>query len=76
MANLAPEETDLISFAARWYTLGGGPEHEIRARFGLEPLDFFTRLHDILDAAPPEYLSGSHIDEMKRVARRRRWLAA
>ncbi|WP_068279685.1 hypothetical protein [Aldersonia kunmingensis] len=76
MTPLAPADTDLVRFAARWSSLGGGPKHEIRARFGLEPLEFFSRIHDILEVAPPEYLSGSHIDEMKRVARRRRWLAA
>ncbi|MBD0322501.1 MAG: hypothetical protein ICV72_03825 [Aldersonia sp.] len=76
MARRTSTDNDLVRFALRWSTLGGGPAHEIRDRFGLEPVVFFTRIREILDTAPPTHLSARDVDEIRRVARRRQWLAA
>lgn len=76
MDEVVTDDGAVIRFAHRWVTLGGGPAQEIRDRFGVAPDEFFTRVQDILDTRPPTHLSARAIDEMNRVARRRRWLAA
>jgi len=69
------QEDAMLEFELRWFDAGGGPDHEIRERFGLSPTEFFGRLHDLLEAGPPAGIEPQVVEIMKGVARRRRWLA-
>lgn len=69
------DEDAMLEFELRWFDAGGGPEHEIRERFGVSPPEFFGRLLDVLEAGPPSEISPRVVEIMKGVARRRRWLA-
>ena len=66
----------MVEFELRWYTLGGGPEAEIREQFGVGSAEFFSELATALQENPPRGVSMTVIEDMKRVARRRCWLAA
>src|SRR6478735_855497 len=72
----AATDAEIVQFELRWFELGGGSAEDIRERFGVEPVEFFARLHEILDRDPPTAVSRYAIEGMKRVARARQWLAA
>ena len=69
-------DAEIVQFELRWFELGGGSAQDIRQRFGVEPVEFFARLHKILDRDPPPAVSRYAIEGMKRVARARQWLSA
>jgi hypothetical protein len=72
----AATDAEVVQFELRWFELGGGSAEDIRQRFGVEPVVFFTRVHEILDRDPPPAVSRFAIEGMKRVARARQWLSA
>lgn len=77
MAAIGPDDHErMVEFELRWYSLGGGPAADIRSEFGVGEADFFRELDAALVSAPPRGVPMAVIDDMKRVVRRRIWLAA
>ena len=63
----------MVDFAQRWMRFGGGPDEEILVEFGLAPRQFFRRLHDILQTAPPTHIDESAVAGLLQLCRRRLW---
>ena len=61
-------DRDLLDFADRWSRCGGGHPDAIWASFGLNEVEFFTRVLAITDSDDAESAV------LRRVARRRLWL--
>ncbi len=62
------QATELVAFATRWHTFGGGEADDIMVTFGLTERDYFTRLLEALATADLDTATRAAITE---VARRR-----
>ncbi|MBD0021438.1 DUF3263 domain-containing protein [Gordonia pseudamarae] len=65
----------MLDFETDWYQLGGGSSVAIREQFGLSDRDFFGQIDHLINEAPPETLSTTELDRMRKVVRRRLWMA-
>ncbi|NMO01833.1 hypothetical protein HH308_11485 [Gordonia sp. TBRC 11910] len=66
----------MITFALRWYRLGGGADETIREQLGLEPIRFFSIMLWHLATNPPSPIKPEVVNAISSVARRRIWLAS
>ena len=47
----------------------------VREQFGLSDRDFFGEVDRLIEVAPPEKLTTAELDRMRKVVRRRLWMA-
>ena len=66
----------MLEFETDWYPLGGGSSVEIREQFGLSDRDFFGEVDRLIELAPPQTLTDTELDRMRKVVRRRLWMAS
>ncbi|HMS77435.1 DUF3263 domain-containing protein [Gordonia sp. (in: high G+C Gram-positive bacteria)] len=70
-----PTHQKMLAFETDWYPLGGGSSVAIREQFGLSDRDFFGEVDRLIEVAPPEKLTTAELDRMRKVVRRRLWMA-
>lgn len=77
MDSMQPDQKhkQMLDFETNWYPLGGGSSSEIAEQFGLSDRDFFAQVDKLVDTSPPASLSHSELGRMRKVIRRRLWMA-